>query len=88
MTPPTGGTIPVRILLFARYAELLGRDHLDVALAVPASVADAVAHVRALPGGEVLPARPLCAVNHAHAPLEAVLHAGDELALLPPLAGG
>jgi molybdopterin synthase sulfur carrier subunit len=51
-------------------------------------VADALAHIRALPGGDRIPPRPLCAVNLTHAALETTLTEGDEVALLPPLAGG
>jgi molybdopterin converting factor small subunit len=41
-----------------------------------------------LPGGARLPERPLVAVNRRHARLDAVLVEGDEVALLPPMAGG
>ena len=51
-------------------------------------LADALRHVRSLPGGDQIPPRPLCAVNLSHAPLETRLTEGDEVALLPPLAGG
>jgi molybdopterin converting factor small subunit len=44
--------------------------------------------VRSLPGGEQIPPRPLCAVNLTHAGLDTRLAEGDEVALLPPLAGG
>jgi molybdopterin converting factor small subunit len=53
-----------------------------------ATVADALDHVRSLPGGEQIPPRPLCAVNLAHVGLDTRLAEGDEVALLPPLAGG
>lgn len=81
------GTIHVR--LFARYAELVGRDALTLALPLPATVADVVQRLRAeLPGGRGLPERPLTAVNLRQVKLDATLEDGDELALLPPLAGG
>ena len=51
-------------------------------------MADALAYLRALPGGAELPARPLCARNLAHVGADAALADGDELAVLPPLAGG
>jgi molybdopterin synthase sulfur carrier subunit len=44
--------------------------------------------LRALPGGERLPPKPLCAVNLSQVRLDTPLNTGDELALLPPLAGG
>ena len=54
-----------------------------------ASVADAVEALRSrVPGGDQLPQRPLVAVNLEHARMGRTIAAGDELALLPPLAGG
>jgi len=79
----------VRVLFFASYADLLGRDQVDLAFQGSASVADVVQRVRSiLPGGNRLPERPLVAVNQTHAKLEAVVADGDELAFLPPMAGG
>jgi molybdopterin converting factor small subunit len=37
---------------------------------------------------EALPERPVVAVNREYAPLTTALQAGDEVALLPPVAGG
>jgi molybdopterin synthase sulfur carrier subunit len=78
----------VNVLLFASYAERLGRSDLALAVRDGASVADVVAHVRALPGAETLPARPLVAVNERYAAMDAVLADGDEVAIIPPVAGG
>ena len=79
----------VRVLFFAQYAELVGRDEAVVSVRLPATVSDVVREVRAgLPGGMGLPERPLTALNETHATLEAVVKEGDEVALLPPLAGG
>jgi molybdopterin converting factor small subunit len=80
--------VNVRVLLFASYAERLGLDTVRVALPALATVADALAHVRSLPGGDRIPPRPLCAVNLVHVPLDRPLTEGDEVAVLPPLAGG
>jgi molybdopterin converting factor small subunit len=41
-----------------------------------------------LPGTRALPERPLAAVNLRHVKLDAPVGDGDEVALLPPLAGG
>jgi molybdopterin converting factor small subunit len=84
----TSASTTVHILLFAAYAERLGREQIDAALRPGATVADALAYLRALPGGTELPARPLCARNLAHVGDDAPLFDGDELAVLPPLAGG
>ena len=88
MPSPTTRIVNVRVLLFASYAERLGLESVRVALPALATVADALEHVRALPGGDQLPPRPLCAVNLAHAGLDTPLSEGDEIAVLPPLAGG
>ena len=81
------GTVQVRF--FARYAELAGCETTAVSVAVPATVADVVRQVReAIPGAALLPERPLAAVNMRHVRLDAPVHDGDEVAFLPPVAGG
>jgi molybdopterin converting factor small subunit len=88
MPSPATQIVNVRVLLFASYAERLGLETLRVALPALATVADALDHLRSLPGGEQIPPKPLCAVNLTHARLDTRLAEGDEVALLPPLAGG
>lgn len=86
MNPPP--TESVTVLLFASYAELLGAPSVSLRLEPGATVGDLIASVRTLPGGERLPERPLCARNLAVARLDEEVAPGDELALLPPMAGG
>jgi molybdopterin converting factor small subunit len=82
-------TATVRVRFFARYAELVGRDEMELAVAIPATVGDVISAVRAvLPGARELPDRPLAALNLRHAKLDAAVRGGDEVALLPPIAGG
>ena len=88
MTATVVSTVTVRVLLFASYADVLGLDALELTMENPATVHDALSHLRSLPGGDRLPAKPLCAVNLRHVHPTATLSSGDELALLPPLAGG
>jgi molybdopterin synthase sulfur carrier subunit len=88
MPSATTPTLSVRVLLFGSYAEILGFDATELALESPATVGDAVERLRALPGGERLPPRPLCALNLSQTKATAPLARGDELAILPPLAGG
>ena len=79
----------VRVLFFAQYAEAVGRDEATIAVQEAATVKDVIASVREqLAGGVDLPAQPLAALNAAHTPLDARVRDGDEVALLPPLAGG
>ena len=76
------------VLTFASYAELLGSAELEVELPEPAMVDDLIHALRALPGGGSLPTMPLIAVNRRLAESGTSITPGDELALLPPLAGG
>ena len=78
----------IRVLLFARYAELLGTDRVELMSHGPVTVADLLDQVRALPGGAALPSALLCAVNLRQATGSDIVAPGDEVALLPPLAGG
>ncbi len=81
-------TVTVRALVFASYAEALGRGAVELSLSAPATVRTALDALRALPGGHRLPPRPLVAVNRLHVSLDTPLSAEDELAILPPLSGG
>jgi molybdopterin converting factor small subunit len=78
----------ITALLFASYAEALGAPKVELELTAGATVRDALTQLRRLPGGDTLPAAPLVAINLAYAKGDAVLAAGDELAVIPPVAGG
>lgn len=80
--------ITVRVALFARYAELFGTPTLSIPLPAGATVRDLTDALRRLPGGDRLPARPLCAVNLQQASEDTTLSPDDEIAVLPPIAGG
>ena len=76
------------VLLFASYADLLGRSTVTVAVPLGATVADVIAAVGRLPNGRNLPGAPLVAVNHSYATADDLVHPGDEVAIIPPVAGG
>jgi molybdopterin converting factor subunit 1 len=78
----------VAVLLFASYADVLGGDRLTVDLPAGSSVRDLLDRVRALPGAERLPPSPMVAVNQRYATIQQRLAAGDEIAIIPPVAGG
>jgi len=79
----------VRVLFFATYADLLGRAETELTLGAPTTVAGLLDLLRQdLPGADRLPARPMVAVNQHHAGLETPVVDRDEVAFLPPLAGG
>jgi molybdopterin synthase catalytic subunit len=81
--------IRVRVLLFASYADLASRDEVELRIRSPATVADVIARVRSdVPGAHRLPERPLAAVNQVHGRLTDPVSDNDEVALLPPMAGG
>jgi MoaE-MoaD fusion protein len=76
--------VQVTIRLFAQLRERAGRSSLEVELPEGASVRDAIAAV-----GEVAAGLPVVmAINREYADESAVLSAGDELALIPPVSGG
>lgn len=81
-------TMTVAVLLFASYAEALGGDRISVDLPSGSSVRELLEHVRRLPGAECLPPAPLVAVNQHYATAHQRLTSGDEVALIPPVAGG
>jgi len=79
----------VRTLFFASYRDLAGADELEVELPGGASVADLVGRLRAGGGAwESFPRAPAVAVNQDYAPLSTALRDGDEVAFIPPVAGG
>ena len=81
-------TVTVPVLLFASYADAFGSKRLSLAIEAPCSVASLVERMRALPGGHVLPPNPAVAVNHHIVRPEHVVEPHDEVALIPPVAGG
>jgi len=80
--------VKIRLRLFASYAEAFGRGELSLDLPAGATAADALADLRARPGAERLPPSPMIAVNQRYARPDTALAEGDELALIPPVAGG
>ena len=78
----------IPVLLFASYADAFGAPRLEVPIAVPCPVEELVQAMRSMPGGTRLPATPLVAVNHMWTKMTDVICEGDEVALIPPVAGG
>ncbi|MBB4635707.1 molybdopterin converting factor subunit 1 [Longimicrobium terrae] len=79
----------VRTLFFASYRDLAGTDELALELPAGARVADLVGRLRAR--GDALARLPeslVVAVNMDYAPLSTELRDGDEVAFIPPVAGG
>lgn len=74
----------VRVRLFAQLRERAGADELELELPEGALCRDVLERVGDLTAG--LPV--VLAINHEYADRDQRLHAGDELALIPPVSGG
>jgi MoaE-MoaD fusion protein len=74
----------VRVLLFAGLRERAGASEVELELPDGAVVRDALAQLRAV--AHDVPV--VMAINQEYAAADAPLHAGDELALIPPVSGG
>ncbi len=79
----------VQALFFAAYRDLLGTKAVTVELPEGSTVADLVADLRGRGAPfSALPAEPAIAVNRTYAHHSEALSAGDEVAFIPPVAGG
>jgi len=78
----------ITVRFFASYADKVGFTASSLTVAPGARVSDLLETVALLPGGDSLPPNPRIAVNQVFASRETVLAAGDEVAFIPPVAGG
>jgi len=78
----------VRVLLFASYADALGTSQLALELPAEARVRDVLAQLREMTRGKRVPDKPLVAVNHRYAKDDQRVSPADEVAIIPPVAGG
>jgi MoaE-MoaD fusion protein len=86
---PSPEPVSVLALFFAAYRDLLGTNRLSVDLPEGATVADLVVELRARGAPfDALPREPAVAVNRTYALPSERLRAGDEVAFIPPVAGG
>ena len=77
----------IKVLCFAQTREIMGASEVSMELPDGARVADLAALLFALhPVLRPVPLR--YAVNQSFAPSETLLHEGDTVALIPPVAGG
>jgi MoaE-MoaD fusion protein len=74
----------VRVRLFAGLRERAGAGEVELELPDGARVADALERMRGLTDGVPV----VMAVNREYADATRTLHAGDEIALIPPVSGG
>lgn len=79
----------VRLLLFAVLRDLTGSDQRELVLAEGATPRDVWEQLRGSDARlAAYPQPPLIAINEEYATPDARLREGDELAFIPPVAGG
>lgn len=78
----------ITALFFASYADVFGRDQIEMEVPSGSTVGDFLRHLQELDRDRRLPPSPLVAVNERYARPEHVLRPGDEVAVIPPVAGG
>ena len=78
----------VRVLLFASYADAIGKPEVSLDLPAGSRVRDVLAKVRSMASGKRVPEKPLVAVNQRYAREDQQVTASDEVAIIPPVAGG
>lgn len=82
------GSATITVRLFARYAELLGTSQLELPAEGVRTVGDVLERLNRIPRVGDLTRSALVAVNLVQARLDTPVSPSDEVALLPPLAGG
>jgi len=78
----------VTVQLFASYADAFGAPQLEIALEHGSTVGDLVRRIQSLPAAASLPPSLVVAVNMRLASSDKLIGGGDEIALIPPVAGG
>lgn len=79
----------VRLLYFAVLRDIVGKSEAELTLDTGTRAAEVWERLRrehAQLAGYTHP--PMIAINESYAPADAVLRDGDELAFIPPVAGG
>ena len=78
----------IRVLLFASYADALGASEIALELPAGARVRDVLSRVQSMASGKRIPDKPIVAVNQRYATADQPVSAADEVAIIPPVAGG
>ena len=78
----------VRVLLFASYADAIGSSELALEMPEGSRADDVLQRVKAMAAGKRIPDRPMIAVNQRYAQGDQAISATDEVAIIPPVAGG
>ena len=87
--PSVSQSIRVKVLFFGRLKEILGRTQESIDLAVQSNIESLFAHYASrYPELKQYRSSLVASCNQEFAPWNTVLHAGDEVAFLPPVSGG
>jgi MoaE-MoaD fusion protein len=79
----------VRVLFFGMVKDLAGCSFEEIDLPEPATAADVIEHFQGRITGLSEMAHSIAiSINQEYAAIDTPLHAGDEIALLPPVSGG
>jgi molybdopterin converting factor subunit 1 len=78
----------IRVLLFASYADALGAPEVRLDLPEGSRVRDVLERVQIMAAGKRIPANPMVAVNERYAGADHLVSSADEVAIIPPVAGG
>ena len=79
----------VRVVYFGMLREMAGREQEAVELHDPSRLADLYSQLQTrIPGLAAFGGSIALSINYEYASLDAPLHHGDEVALLPPVSGG
>lgn len=78
----------IKVLLFASYADAIGAPEIRLELPEGSRVRDVLDRVLQMASGKRVPEHPMVAVNERYAFDDQKVSAGDELAIIPPVAGG
>jgi molybdopterin converting factor subunit 1 len=76
------------VRLFASFAELFGASQISLMLPKGSTVEQLASALHELPSGLSLPNKLVIAVNHTYVSAQTVLKPTDEVAIIPPVAGG
>ena len=78
----------INVVLLGQYRLAATANEFVLELPRDATAEVAVSILRRGGNHAIIPARPVIAINHIQGSLDQILRDGDELALLPPVAGG
>lgn len=84
----TGDVFRVRVRLFGQHREAAGVPAVEMELAVGSTASDVLRVLRDHPAVNAPLSGAAVAVNHEYSPADRVIRRGDEVAIIPPVAGG